>query len=112
MCKTSPFGTPSARQTNGLSRRSVPEGDSLDNALAETVDGLCKTELIYRQGLWKTMEQVETSDNLVDQLVERVAPLRGLRLGASSEVRGEPLPSPGRGPVGRVKPNNRASIKS
>lgn len=88
------------------------KGDSLDNALAETVDGLCKTELIYRQGLWKTMEQVETSDNLVDQLVERVAPLRGLRLGASSEVRGEPLPSPGRGPVGRVKPNNRASIKS
>jgi transposase InsO family protein len=29
------------------------------NALAETVNGLYKTELIYRQGPWKTMEQLE-----------------------------------------------------
>jgi transposase InsO family protein len=28
-------------------------GDSYDNALAETINGLYKTELIYRQGPWK-----------------------------------------------------------
>ncbi len=36
-------------------------GDSFDNALAETVNGLYKTELIYGpdQGPWRTVEQVE-----------------------------------------------------
>jgi putative transposase len=34
-------------------------GDSYDNALAETVNGLFKTELIHRQGPWRTVEQVE-----------------------------------------------------
>ncbi len=35
------------------------KGDSFDNALAETVNGLYKTELIHRRGPWKTMEQLE-----------------------------------------------------
>jgi hypothetical protein len=35
------------------------KGDSFDNALAETVNGLYKTELIYRRGPWKSMEQLE-----------------------------------------------------
>jgi putative transposase len=35
------------------------KGDSWDNALAETVNGLYKTELIHRQGPWRTVEQVE-----------------------------------------------------
>jgi putative transposase len=35
------------------------KGDSFDNALAETVNGLYKTELIRRQGPWRTAEQVE-----------------------------------------------------
>ena len=34
-------------------------GDSYDNALAETINGLYKTELIYRQGPWKNREAVE-----------------------------------------------------
>ena len=34
-------------------------GDSYDNALAETVNGLYKTELINRQGPWRTVEHVE-----------------------------------------------------
>ena len=34
-------------------------GDSYDNALAESVNGLYKTELIRRQGPWRTIEQVE-----------------------------------------------------
>ncbi len=34
-------------------------GDSFDNALAETVNGLYKAELIHRRGPWKTREAVE-----------------------------------------------------
>ena len=34
-------------------------GDSYDNALAETIIGLYKTELIYKDGPWRGMEQVE-----------------------------------------------------
>jgi len=34
-------------------------GDSYDNALAETVIGLFKTEVINRQGPWKSLKQVE-----------------------------------------------------
>ena len=34
-------------------------GDSYDNALAETINGLYKTELIHRRGSWKTRESVE-----------------------------------------------------
>jgi putative transposase len=33
--------------------------DSYDNALAETVNGLYKTELIRRQGPWRTVDEVE-----------------------------------------------------
>lgn len=34
-------------------------GDSYDNALAETIIGLFKTEVIYRDGPWRTFEAVE-----------------------------------------------------
>ena len=34
-------------------------GDSYDNALAEAVNGPCKTELIRQRGPWRTVEQVE-----------------------------------------------------
>jgi putative transposase len=34
-------------------------GDSYDNALAETVNGLFKTEVIRRRGPWRTLEAVE-----------------------------------------------------
>ena len=35
------------------------KGDSYDNALAETINGLYKAELIHRRALWKTKESVE-----------------------------------------------------
>ena len=35
------------------------KGDSYDNALAETINGLYKTEMIHRRGPWKTKEAVE-----------------------------------------------------
>jgi putative transposase len=34
-------------------------GDSYDNALAESVIGLFKTEVIYRDGPWRNIESVE-----------------------------------------------------
>jgi transposase InsO family protein len=34
-------------------------GDSYDNALAETINGLFKAEVIWRRGPWRTMEAVE-----------------------------------------------------
>jgi putative transposase len=35
------------------------KGDSYDNALAETINGLYKAELIHRRGPWKTRESLE-----------------------------------------------------
>ena len=52
-------------ETRGLKKpdRSEPSvgscGDSYDNALAETINGLYKAELIHRRGPWKTREAVE-----------------------------------------------------
>jgi len=34
-------------------------GDSYDNALAETINGLYKTELIHKRGPWKNVDAVE-----------------------------------------------------
>jgi len=34
-------------------------GDSYDNALAETIIGLFKTEVIHRRGPWRSLEAVE-----------------------------------------------------
>ena len=34
------------------------KGDSYDNALAKTINGLYKTELIHRSAAWKTRESV------------------------------------------------------
>ena len=34
-------------------------GDSYDNALAETINGLYKTELVRKKGSWKTVEALE-----------------------------------------------------
>ena len=35
------------------------KGDSYDNALAETINGLYKTKLIHRRAPWKTKESLE-----------------------------------------------------
>ncbi len=43
----------------GAVRSVGSRGDSYDNALAETVNGLYKAELIRRRGPWRSIEQVE-----------------------------------------------------
>jgi transposase InsO family protein len=43
----------------GAVRSVGSRGDGYDNALAETVVGLCKAELIRRRGPWRDLEHVE-----------------------------------------------------
>jgi putative transposase len=43
----------------GIERSVGSVGDSYDNALAETINGLYKTEVIRRRGPWRTIEAVE-----------------------------------------------------
>jgi transposase InsO family protein len=43
----------------GIASSVGSRGDSYDNALAETVNGLYKTELVYRRGPWRGREDLE-----------------------------------------------------
>jgi transposase InsO family protein len=43
----------------GLERSVGSVGDSYDNALAETINGLYKTEVIRRRGPWRSVDDVE-----------------------------------------------------
>jgi putative transposase len=43
----------------GIERSVGSVGDSYDNALAETINGLYKTEVIRRSGPWRTVDDVE-----------------------------------------------------
>jgi transposase InsO family protein len=54
----------SIRYTERLSEAEIvasvgSKGDSYDNALAESFNGLYKTELIHRKGPWRNVEHVE-----------------------------------------------------
>jgi len=49
-----------ARRDAALMEPSVGSvGDSYDNALAETINGLYKAEVIHRRGPWRSLEAVE-----------------------------------------------------
>ena len=43
----------------GIERSVGSVGDSYDNALAETINGLFKTEVIRRRGPWRNIDEVE-----------------------------------------------------
>ena len=43
----------------GIEPSAGSTGESYDNALAETINGLFKAEIIHRRGPWKTREAVE-----------------------------------------------------
>ena len=56
------FGHGSPLQRNLLAYQAVRKtwaGSSYDNALAETINGLYKTEVIRRRGPWRGLEDVE-----------------------------------------------------
>jgi transposase InsO family protein len=48
-----------AEQDSGAAPSVGSVGDAYDNALAETVIGLFKTEVVYRDGPWRGFEDVE-----------------------------------------------------
>ena len=43
----------------GLESSVGSRGDSYDNALAETINGLYKTEVIHKRGPWRNVDEVE-----------------------------------------------------
>lgn len=47
------------RPVAGIEPSVGSRGDSYDNALAETINGLYKAEIIHRRGPWKTKQAVE-----------------------------------------------------
>ena len=59
-------------------------GDSYDNALAETVIGLFKTEVIRRHGPWKNLEAVEFATLALRALLRASIPWIGLLRGCSA----------------------------
>jgi len=56
---TASGGAPGRLAQAGIEPSVGSVGDSYDNALAESVIGLYKTEVIYRRGPWKHLEAVE-----------------------------------------------------
>ncbi len=54
-------------------------GDSYDNALAETINGLFKAESIHRRGPWRSFEAVEYAHSGVGRLVQPSPPPRADR---------------------------------
>ncbi len=66
-----PFAIPSVWPKQALNHRSAASGipiplmhvnmhcRAMDNALAETINGLYKTELVHRQGPWRNMQDLE-----------------------------------------------------
>ena len=82
-------------------------GDSYDNALAETINGLFKAEVIHRRGPWRTFEAVEYATlewpygdaniayRLAGRLVQQPPPARAHREHPASRSRGQLLRSSG-----------------
>ena len=46
-------------------------GDSYDNALAETINGLYKAEVIWRRGPWRSFEQRRVRHARMGRLVQQ-----------------------------------------
>ena len=80
--------TPSGWPTPASSRRSAAVAIRYDNALAESVIGLFKAEVIRRKGPWRTLEAVEFATLDVGGLVQSSTAARADRLRAAGRVRG------------------------
>ena len=68
---TSRSNTPSAWRRPASSRRSAASATVYDNALAETINGLYKAEVIHRRGPWRTFEAVEFATLGMGRLVQQ-----------------------------------------
>ena len=76
-------------------------GDSYDNAMAESVIGLYKSELIFNRGPWRTVEDVELATLGMGPLVEHDTAALCDRQHAAGGVRGCSLRSATAGLEGR-----------
>jgi putative transposase len=54
-----PFDTPIVLQEVGVEPSVGSTGDSYDNAMAESIIGLYKTEVIHARGPWRSLDAVE-----------------------------------------------------
>ncbi len=89
-------------------------GDSYDNALAETINGLFKAEVIHRRGPWRSFEAVEYATlewpygdasiayRLTGRLVQQPPPARAHRQHPPRRSRSKLLRSSGNTRHGRV----------
>ena len=68
---TSRSNTPSAWLKPASSPRSAASATVYDNALAETINGLYKAEVIHRRGPWRTFEAVEFATLGMGRLVQQ-----------------------------------------
>ncbi|RCW19594.1 integrase-like protein, partial [Ciceribacter lividus] len=59
-------------------------GDSYDNALAETINGLYKAEVIHRRGPWRSFEAVEFATPSFVQSPPRSSAGTGASAGSTS----------------------------
>jgi putative transposase len=72
----------------GLAPSVGSRGDSYDNALAESVIGLFKTEVIRRRGPWRHLEAVEFATLEWVDWFQHAAPVGTDWLYAAGRVRG------------------------
>ena len=94
-----------AARRAGIERSVGSVGDSYDNALAETINGLYKTEVIRRRGPWRSIDDVEYATlDWVDWFNTPSTP-RAARLRATGRVRSGVLSTaePGHGRLTHVK---------
>lgn len=106
----------------GIKASTGTVGDPYDNALAETVNALYKTELIYT-GQWESLAEVEFATLVVDALVQHRSPPSGtglpnarrghphLQSTPDTNTGDHPLKETEQNP-GRFTPNPRWSIKT
>jgi 8-oxo-dGTP pyrophosphatase MutT (NUDIX family) len=66
-------------------------GDSYDNALAETINGLYKAEVIHRRGPWRSLDAVEFATLEWVDWFEQQAALRAHRQHPAGGSRGRRL---------------------
>ena len=110
------FATANASPRSERSPRSVSVGDSYDNALAETVNGLYKTELIRGpgRGPWKTIEDVELATlgwvhwHNTERLHSYLDDVPPAEFEAAFYAAQSDRPEPGRNPIARASTKPRA----
>src|SRR5690606_22713707 len=88
---------------NGAVSSVGSRGDSFDNAMAESIIGLYKTELVRNRGPWRGLDDLEPVHPGMGRLVQPQAALPRTRPHPTHRIREAPLPS------NRVRPSGRHS---